>query len=96
MKKIIRHINQLTNRIIPNGPAQRRARHQVSLPSYSSSASSSVSTILPSPFPIHLGSPNLVDFRSEGSSIDHAHPRIDDELTTRGRCTSFAALRHFP
>ena len=84
MKKIICHINQLTNRIIPNGPAQRRARHQASLP-YSS-------TVVPSPYLIHPGSPNLVDFRSEDSSINHARPRIDDELTDRGRCTSSAPL----
>ena len=84
MKNIIGDVDQLTDGIIPEGPAQKRARHQASLP-YSS-------TVLPSPFPTHPGSPNLVDSRLEISSINHARPRTDDILTNRGRCTSFAPL----
>ena len=85
MRKIIRYINQLINRI-RNGPAQTRARrHQVS-PLHSNTA-------LPSPpSPAHPESPILIDPRPGGSSINHAQPCIGGELAKQRRCTSFGQL----
>ena len=83
MKKIIRYIDQLTNRIIPNRSAQRRARRQV--PPYPNAF------LLSPSFP---GSPIPENSRPRGSPINHACYWI---VTNRGptrpsRCTSFARL----
>ena len=78
MKSITRYIDQLTNKIIPNGPAQTGTRHQdgdpVTLP-YSSTALSSSS------FPSRPGSSTRTDSRSK---------RFGKKSTNERRCTSFA------
>ena len=89
MKKITRYIDQLTNRIIPNGPAQARTRHrdndQVNLPSSS--------TVVPSSlFPTHPRSTTVTESRSKGSLTSRVRRRIVKKLTNRRRCTSFAQL----
>ena len=89
MKNITRHIDQLTNRIIPNGPAQMRSRHQdndqLTLPNSSTAAPSSL-------FPTRPGSTTVTDTRSKGSLMSHVRRRIVKKLTNRRRCTSFAQL----
>ena len=89
MKKITRYIGQLANRIIRNGPAQTRTRHQdddqVTVPSSSTALTSSL-------FPIRPGSTTLTTSRSKGTSICHVCRQIVKKLTNRRRCTSFAQL----
>ena len=86
MKKIIRYIDQLTNRIIPNCSAQkpqRRARHQVS--PYPNAA------LLSPSFPTRSGSPILEDSRPGGSSINLARGWVVLYINRRpSRCTSIA------
>ena len=92
MKKIIRYIDQLTNRIIPNYSAERGARHQVS--PYPDAS------LLSPLFPTRSGLP-VVDFRPEGWLINRADRSIQRIETNRGptrrrprrsRCTSVAQL----
>ena len=89
MKKITRYVNQLTNKILLNGPAQMRTLHQdddqVTLP-YSSTALPSSS------FPTRPGSSTPTDSRSKGSLISHARRRIGKKSTSERRCKSFAQL----
>ena len=86
MKKIIRYIDQLTNRIIPNRSVQRRARPQVS--PYSDPA------LLSPSFPTRSGSPIIEDSRPGGSLINRAGRwTVTNRSPSRpSRCTSFAQL----
>ena len=81
MKKIVRYIDQLTNRTIPNRTAPTRPPFPpksdivVRSPPFSTQAS-----------PIRIHS------RSKGSLINHARRWISKKITNRRRCTSFVQL----
>jgi hypothetical protein len=83
--KYIRCIDQVANKI-PNSPARKRARRQVTLP-YSSAA------LHPPSFPTHPGSSILIDSPSEGSLTAESHARrhAGKKLSDRHRRTSFGA-----
>ena len=87
MKKITRYIDQLTNKITPNDPAQTRTRHQdddqVTL-SYSSTAVPSSS------FSTRPGSSTPTASHSKALLISRVHHRIGKKSTNGRRCTSFA------
>ena len=87
MKNITRYIDRLTNRIIPNGPAQACTRHQdddqLTLPSTAVPSSS---------FPTRPGSSTPLDSRSKRSLISRVHHRIGKKSTNKRRCTSLAQL----
>jgi hypothetical protein len=85
MRKIIHYIDQLSNKIVPNSPAQTRAGHQVSLP-YSNTA------LLSPSYPTGLGTSILIDPSSEDSLINHARQWISEKLTHRRRCTFLVQL----
>ena len=89
MKKITRYIDQLTHRIIPNGPTQTRTRHldddQLTLP-YTTTATPSSS------FPTLPGPSNPTDSRSKGLLISRVLRRIGKKFTNERRCMSFAPL----
>ena len=89
MKKITRYVDQLTKKIIPNGPAQMRTRHQdddqVTL-AYPSTAFPSSS------FPTRPGSSTPTDFRLKGSLISRVRRQIGKKSNGNSRCTSFAQL----
>jgi hypothetical protein len=84
MGKITRYIDQLINRIIPNGPAQTRARHQVSLPCSS--------TALPGPSPPLSTRPGSLIPTYSRSLINHARCWTGKKSTNWHRCTSFTFL----
>jgi hypothetical protein len=86
MKKIIRYIDQLTDRIIPNcsaqRPLERRPRHQVSPFPHPA--------LLPRPSTTRSGLPITEFLPLGGSLIDLTRRRYGPTRPTR--CTSFAQL----
>ena len=93
MKNITGYINQLTKRIIRNGPAQTRTRHQdddQATPPYSSTVTAHPS----SSSPIRPGLSTPTDSRSKGSLMSRVRRRIRKKFTNESRCTSFAQLPH--
>ena len=93
MEKTTRHIDQPTNRIIPNGPGQTCTRHQdddqVTQPHTSTLTSAAVPS---SSFPTRPGSSTPTDPRSKRLLKSRARRRIVKKSTNERRCTSFAQL----
>ena len=84
MGKFTRYIDQLINRVIPNGPAQTRSRHQVSHP-YSSTALPESSASLPT-------RPGSLISTNSRSLINHVRRWTGKKSANRRRRTSFALL----
>lgn len=91
MRKIIHFIDQLSNKIVPNSPAQMRAHRRLSPPYSSTALPSSYPTI-----PTDLGTSILVDPSSEDSLINYARQWISKKLTDRRRCTFLDILVQLP
>ena len=82
MGKITRYIDQVINRITPNGPARTRARRQVSLPRSN--------TTLPGPSPLIPTPSGLPILTYSRLLINYARRWTGKKSTNRRRSASFA------